>query len=182
MEVYMNEIWKPIVGWEGLYEVSNLGNVRSLDRYVFKGDFKLFCKGKLLKPTFHKSNYMLVTLRNSGFQKASKVHQLVMEAFNPNLTGKVLEINHIDGNTQNNKLCNLEWVTHKENLQHASKHHLLSTYKPINQYDLNGNFIKRWDSMNEARDFYGFGINSLRNACKRKSGIHKGYIWRYANE
>ena len=178
----MQEIWKPLVNWEGLYEISNYGNIKSLDRYVLHKGHKRFCKGQMLKPTLHKTNYLIVTLRNSGVQKVSKVHQLVMNTFNPNITNKKLEINHIDGNTTNNRLDNLEWCTHKENLQHASKHCLLSTYKSINQYDLDGNFIKRWDSMNEARDFYHLGINSLRNACKRKSGIHKGFIWRYANK
>lgn len=178
----MQEIWKPLINWEGIYEISNFGNIRSLDRYVNQGNRVIFCKGKLLKPVLHKSNYCIVTLRNSGIQKVSKVHQLVMKTFNPNTSNKKLEINHIDGNTTNNRLDNLEWCTHKENLQHASKHHLLSTYKPINQYDLDGNFIKTWNSMKEATAFYGFGINSLRNACKRKSGIHKGYIWKYANK
>lgn len=178
----MEEIWKPVIGWEGLYEVSNFGRVRSLDRYVTQLNYTRFCKGQLLKPTFHKSNYYIVTLRNSGIQKISKVHQLVMNAFNPNVSNEKLEINHIDGNTKNNRLENLEWTTHQQNLIHASKHYLLSIYKPINQYDLNGKFIKRWKSMNEARDFYNLGINSLRNACKRKSGIHKGYIWRYAEK
>lgn len=178
----MEEIWKPIVGWEGLYEVSNLGNVRSVDRYVMQRDYVRFCKGKMLKPTLHKTNYYIVTLRNSGIQKVSKVHQLVMNTFNPKPSNQKLEINHIDGDKKNNRLENLEWCTHKENLQHASKHHLLSLYRPINQYDINGNFIKRWDSMKEARDYYGYGINSLRNACKRKSGIHKNYIWRYADK
>lgn len=178
----MEEIWKPLVDWEGLYEVSNLGNVRSLDRYVTQNGYKKFCRGQILKPTLHKSNYLMVTLRNSGIQKVSKVHQLVMNTFNPNTSNQKLEINHIDGNTTNNRLDNLEWCTHKQNMQHASKHHLLSTYKPIYQYDLDGNFIRRWDSMNEARDFYHLGINSLRNACKRKSGIHKGFIWKYADK
>lgn len=178
----MQEIWKPLVGWENIYEISNYGRIKSLDRYVNQSGHKRFCKGQLIKPTLHKTNYCMVTLRNSGIQKVCKLHQLVMNTFNPNTTNRKLEINHIDGNTTNNRLDNLEWCTHKENLQHASKHHLLSTYKPINQYDLDGNFIKRWDSMKEARRFYGFGINSLRNACKRKSGIHKGFIWRYANK
>ena len=105
-----------------------------------------------------------------------------MNAFNPNLSGKKLEINHIDGNPTNNRLDNLEWCTHQENLQHASKHHLLSIYKPINQYDLDGNFIKKWHSMKEAREYYKLGINSLNRACKSKTGIHKGYIWRYAEK
>lgn len=178
----MEEIWKPVVGWEGLYEVSNLGNVRSLDRYVNQLNYKRFCKGQLLKPTFHKSNYFIVTLRNSGIQKICKVHQLVMNAFNPKNSNEKLEINHIDGNTKNNNLSNLEWCTHQQNLQHASKHNLLSIYKSINQYDLDGNFIKQWHSMKEAKEYYNFGINSLRNACKRKSGIHKGFIWRYADK
>lgn len=178
----MQEIWKPLINWECLYEVSNFGNIKSLDRYVNHCGHKRFCKGQLLKPTLHKSNYYIVTLRNSGIQKVSKVHQLVMNTFNPNTTNQKLEINHIDGNTTNNRLDNLEWCTHKQNLQHASKHHLLSTYKPINQYDLQGNFIKKWDSMKEAREFYNLGINSLNRACKSKTGIHKNYIWRYADK
>ena len=178
----MKEIWKPIVGWEGLYEISNFGNVKSVDRYVVQRNYFRFFKGIPIKPCKHKSGYATVTLRNSGIQKIAKIHQLVMNTFNPKKNNEKLEINHIDGNTMNNKLDNLEWCTHKENLQHASKNNLLSIYKPINQYDLEGNFIKTWHSMKEAREFYGYGINSLRNACKSKSGIHKGYIWRYVEK
>ncbi len=178
----MKEIWKPLINWEGIYEVSNMGNVRSVDRYVVQRNYKRFCKGQNIKITKHKSGYGIVTLRNSGIQKVSKVHQLIMNTFNPNKTGKKLEINHIDGNTMNNRLDNLEWCTHQENLQHASKHKLLSVYKPINQYDLQGNFIKKWDSMKEAREYYNFGINSLNRACKSKSGIHNGFIWRYVDK
>lgn len=178
----MQEIWKPIAGWEKLYEISNMGNVRSLDRYVKQKDYYRFCKGQTIKVCKHKSGYGIVTLRNSGIQQVSKVHQLVMNTFNPNKSNKKLEINHIDGNPMNNKLENLEWCTHKQNLQHASKNNLLSIYKPIEQYDLQGNLIKHWDSMKQAREFYNYGINSLYRACNSKNGVHKGYIWRYANE
>lgn len=108
----MLEIWKPIQGFEDCYEVSNLGNVRSLDRYIYcksKTKPNLF-KGKILKQRFDKYGYLTVNLKKSQKSHIKKVHRLVALAFikNPNNCDN---INHIDGIKTNNIISNLEWCT-----------------------------------------------------------------------
>ena len=114
------ELWKPIENYEGLYEVSNKGNVRSLDRDVQykKTDFTMKIKGVDLKPNVLKKGYLQVGLSKNGKRKSMLVHRLVMNAFNPT-TDENLQINHIDGNKENNEVSNLEWVTAIENTNHA---------------------------------------------------------------
>ena len=115
------EIWKEIEGYEGLYEVSNFGNVRSLDRlveYTGKRSGTLSkMKGKPLKPYGDGRGYLKVKL---GRTRSVSVHRLVAEAFIPKVKGKDI-INHIDNNRINNIVSNLEWVTPKENVHHAMK-------------------------------------------------------------
>lgn len=115
-----DEIWKPVVGYEGLYEVSNRGQVRSLDRPVYRGNkIHCFMKGCILKQTKTTTGYMRVTLVKPGHKnKSYRVHRLVAFAFIPQVEGKEL-INHIDCNPLNNNVANLEWCTHSENLVHA---------------------------------------------------------------
>lgn len=104
------EIWRKIEGFEN-YEVSNLGQVRSLN-YKRTGEIKI------LIPCKNNNGYLKVVLCKSGKQHTKRVHRLVATAFIPNLEGKK-EVNHIDGNKQNNKVENLEWCTNLENIQHA---------------------------------------------------------------
>lgn len=117
----MQEIWKDINGYEGLYQVSNLGNVRSMDRIVIYSDGrKVKTKGKLLKPTMRKSGYYYVSLsRNSDCPKFD-VHRLVAQAFVDNPYNHPV-VNHLDGCKTNNAASNLEWTTHTENIRHAFK-------------------------------------------------------------
>ena len=116
----MNEIWKDVGGYEGMYKVSNLGNVKSLDRFTrYKNtDFKMRIKGTVLKHNKITKGYLQVRLSKNGKSKCYLVHRLVMNAFNPTDNSK-FEINHIDGNKDNNIPTNLEWVTPKENVRHA---------------------------------------------------------------
>lgn len=111
------EEWKDIKGYEGLYQVSNYGNVRSLDRtiYTILG-YKQFYKGKALKKTEDKNGYLFVALGSKAPNK--KVHRLVAETFIPNPENKP-EVDHIDGNPQNNNLKNLQWANHKENINNS---------------------------------------------------------------
>lgn len=112
-----HEAWKPIPGYEGLYEVSNLGRVRSLDRveYYVRGGRKR--KGRLLK-LFLSHGYKRVVLSVDGKQRKVMVHNLVLSAFvGPRPAS--FQTNHIDGNKTNNVLENLEWVTARENIMHA---------------------------------------------------------------
>lgn len=102
----MTEIWKPIAGYEGLYEVSNLGNIKSLRR------------NKIMKQGVHSFGYRYVILSKNNESKNLLVHRLVAEAFISKIEGKT-DVNHIDGNKYNNSVDNLEWVSKSENMYHA---------------------------------------------------------------
>lgn len=112
----MTELWKSIKGYEGIYEVSNLGNVRNI-----KPRYKHINPNGLLKPVKLNTGYLGVSLINKDkVRKEHRIHRLVAEAFIPNIDNKP-QVNHIDNNRANNSVENLEWVTYKENLVHAQK-------------------------------------------------------------
>lgn len=117
------EIWKDIKGYEGLYQVSNMGNIRSLDREIYNKSNRSYCftKGRVLKGNSRKNWYKQVRLYNNEHKaKTHLVHRLVAEYFVPKVEGKEF-VNHIDGNKENAIYTNLEWVTAKENSIHAIK-------------------------------------------------------------
>lgn len=123
---YVMEKWKYIEGYEGIYQVSDLGRIRSVDRYVkhSRGEFKKPKKGKVLKQCdTSKSNYTTINLSKNGKTKTYYVHRLVALAFCVKEEGKNY-VNHIDGNTRNNNYRNLEWCTAKENSRHMVKNGL----------------------------------------------------------
>jgi hypothetical protein len=176
------EIWKSILGYEKLYEISNLGNVKSLN-YNHTG------KPKILALKHHKSGYLTVMLCNNGVKKNKSVHVLVAEAFieNPNSYPCV---NHIDGNKNNNNVSNLEWVTHSQNTQHAintglrldsnmrgKQGALNKLSKPVLQYSKDGTFVKKWLSISEAARFYNCSPSTILNCCAGRIKSCKGYIW-----
>ena len=185
------EVFRDVLGYEGLYQVSNYGRVKSLER---KNIF--YCglrKEHLERPTkekilnYNKSNrgYLQVCLTKDGKSKTYTVHRLVAKAFLPNLKNKK-QVNHIDGNKENNSIDNLEWVTSSENNKHAfitglNKPHNM---RKVNQYDLQGNFIKQWNSIT---DFLKENDLNLKNSnittcCKGKRKNAYGFIWKYADE
>ena len=163
------EIWKPIKGFENLYEVSDLGRVRSLTRYK-----------KILKPIPNKFGYGFVTLYKNKKAIRKAVHRIVAETFIPNLENK-REVNHISGVKTDNRVCNLEWNTSQENRLHAIKNNLWKhVVKKVKQYDLQGNFIKEWDSMKSAYLSTGISISCISGCCNGDRKTSCGYIWRYA--
>lgn len=183
----MDEVWKDINGFEGFYQVSSYGNVRSLDRIIIKNEngkqYKINRKGKILKQTIASSQYRQVSL--SG--KLYSVHRLVAESFIPNIDNKP-EVNHIDGDKSNNRVDNLEWVTHSENMRHATNTGLIpqsaTDNKPIIQFDLKGNDLIIWDSASEVKRVTGYTISLIINCCKNKDRFKTAYnsIWRYADD
>ena len=111
-----NEIWKDVAGYEGFYQVSNKGNVRSVARKDSIGRKR---DGRILKPRYDKDGYLNVGLCKNGKSKTKNVHRLVAESFIPNPKG-FLEINHKDESKSNNRVENLEWCTREHNMNHGT--------------------------------------------------------------
>jgi len=120
-----NEIYIPIKGYENLYEVSNLGNVRSLPRLKGRAG-RVLKQERIVKSA---TTYKRVSLCKEGKVKRFAVHRLVASAFLPNLENKP-EVNHIDFNGSNNNLTNLEWCTRKENMEHSAKYNPRTNINP----------------------------------------------------
>lgn len=114
----MKEIWKDIKNYENAYQVSNYGNVRSLDRYVTDKNKIQFIKGKTLKPTNNGNGYLIVSLLSNGKRKNHYVHRLVAQTFFNNYENNLV-VNHKDFNKKNNNINNLEIVTTLENIQYS---------------------------------------------------------------
>ena len=162
----MSEEWRDVVGYEGLYQVSNQGRVKS-----FKWN-----KERFLKPSMDKDGYLLVTLCAGGKRKTLKVHRLVCEAFHENPDNKP-QVNHINEDKTDNRACNLEWCTCKQNVNHGSRNERVS--KPVGQYSLDGKLIKLWPSTMEAERQAGFNHGNISQVANGKYKQAYGCIWRY---
>lgn len=129
--LFMEEIWKDIIGYEGFYKVSNLGNVKNLERSIKNGvNSSFILKERILKQVKNKIGYIGVGLHKKGVRKQAMIHRLVGIHFIPNTENKP-QINHKDGNKTNNSIENLEWCTHSENAYHAFKTGLRVVSKKI---------------------------------------------------
>lgn len=159
----MKEIWKDIPEYEGIYRISNFGNIRTLDRYVTDINKTQFIRGKTLKPFDNGKGYMVVSLHKNGKRKNKYIHRLVAELFlnnyNENLT-----INHKDFNTKNNKYNNLEVVTQKENIGYSVKNgrYIESNKRKVNK-QIEKAIKKVRDKETVILNFYrnGIGINEI---------------------
>ena len=187
------EIWKPVVGYEGLYEVSNLGKVKAIKWH--RGE-----EEKEMRPYTTYKGYLRLRLTKNGKGKQFQIHRLVAEAFIPNPENKPY-IDHINTDRTDNTVwlnedgsinyekTNLRWATNKENCnnpisrQNYSKSNKGKTAVPILQFDKNMKFIKKWESMADAET--SLGIKSrLSEYCGNKYGRKTagGFIWRYADD
>jgi hypothetical protein len=178
------EIWKPISGFEGAYEVSNLGAVRSLDREIIHNTYKETAKKKT---QFNKGKVLTIRYNNMGkgyaylmlylHSKHSKrfVHRLVAQAFIKNPENKS-EVNHIDGNPRNNDVSNLEWNTRKENLAHAIATGLHDCRKKIRSISKDGTVLK-FDSIKSATAHFGCDRTSISRVLNGKAiTLHKHFF------
>lgn len=128
----MVEIWKPVKGYEGLYEVSNVGRVKSMPRTIARSDGKPYTikKEKIMKLFADEDGYRRIEMRNDGKSFKTFAHRLVARAFIPNAENKP-QVNHINGIKNDNRVDNLEWVTLQENKDHAVANGLVADQRGI---------------------------------------------------
>ena len=196
------EIWKDIAGYEGLYQVSNLGRVKSLPReHKCYADRQYVTKERILIAHPNSKGYLRVQLKKDGKVEQLFLHRLVAEAFIPNPSNKG-EVNHIDNVPTNNNAENLEWTTHKENMEWSSKcgryDHLKdqrSEYGKMNiskarkcverkicLIDENNNVLKEYNTLTDACKDYGLDCGGVCRCCQGKQKTCGGYRWRYADD
>ena len=172
------EYWKPIKGYEGLYQVSNFGRVKSLK----------FGKERILKQSKDKkTGHLHVVLCKNGIVKTYYVHRLVAEAFIDN-TDNLHCVNHKDENPQNNVVSNLEWCDAKYNCNYGTRNKRISEKmtngklsKPVLQYTLDGELVKEWSSTHECGR-NGYNRGNVSACCLGYLKFYKGYIWRYKKD
>ena len=164
----MTEIWRDIPNYEGLYQVSNLGNVKSLYRLANNNHI---IHEKILKPQRNYNGYLIVNLYKNNKMKPKLIHRLVGKTFidNPN---NFNYINHIDKNKSNNNVNNLEWCTQSYNV-------IYSKGRKVNQYNKNNNFIKTWNSIADVKRTLNIDSSLIVRCCKGKKKSAGGYIWKY---
>lgn len=187
----MKEVWKPIENYEGLYEVSNIGNVRSLPRVV-RGNYGSTQpkRGRMLKHSIDKDGYHQVVLSKDAKTKHYRVHRLVAMAFIPNPNNHP-QINHINEKVDDNRVENLEWVTCTQNINHGSRTKRMSKTrkgsgvlgKPVLQIDTNtGEILGEYKSCEDAaRQLKGESANGsmINHCCRKKAKTAYGYKWQY---
>lgn len=191
----MEEIWKWIDGYENMYQVSNLGRVRSVDRYVYceVSPNKLqHIFGKVLKQGTNHKGYPIVYLSKDGKQKTITVHRLVAKAFIENPLN-LPQVNHIDGDKTNNQVDNLEWCDNSYNQIHAHKTGLFPKYedtigwgrpaKAVAMLDLNtGEVLRTFDTLASVKRETGINQFNVRSVCVGDRHHAGGYGWKFINK
>ena len=164
----MIEEFRVVPGYEGLYEVSNLGKVRR--------------NGKILKPSKNNWGYLRVNLYKNGIMKSAYIHRLVAQTFLPNPQNLPM-INHKDEDKTNNSIDNLEWCTAGYNNSYGTriKRVVEKNSKPVLQYDFSGKFIKEFSSVSDAAEEIGVSLGTLSGALTGQQKTSKGYLWKYKN-
>lgn len=168
----INEIWKDIDGFEGLYQVSNLGRVKSLGNDKSRRE-------KILK-LGNCHGYLQVNLCKNGKRKKLCVHRLVAQTFLQN-PQNLPEVNHKDEDKTNNSVENLEWVSSKENVNFGTRNLRVAEKlsKKVFQYSKNGDFIREWASTHEVQRQLGFAASNISKCCLGNLKSAYGFIWKY---
>ena len=174
---FEKEIWKDIPNYEGLYQVSNLGRVKSLERIDALGHR---LKEKILKPGIVRNGYYLVRLTKQSIQKNYYVHRLVWIAFNSPIP-EDLQVNHINEIKADNRLSNLNLMTPKENMNYGSRNERATKKlsKVVLQFTLEGILVKEYASTKQVARETGFSQSNICGCCNGKYKQMYGYKWKY---
>lgn len=192
LEDMPNEEWRDIKGFENHYQVSNLGRVKSLERIVkYKGynnlvnkviEYQKTFKQKILKQEIVRG-YLKIQLSNHSKYTKFQVHRLVALTFigNPN---NYPQVNHIDGDTKNNNIKNLEFCTAKQNVNHAIKMGLSNHNKAVNKYNINGKYLDTYESIKDVFERHNKGNRNVETKVFTSDDSKPlfGYLWRLESE
>ena len=162
------EAWKTVKDYEGLYEVSNFGRVKSKKRTTTQGGILNPSKGKC---------YLYITLCKNGIKKTKMVHKVVVDSFHGVNEG--MEVNHRNGVKTDNELDNLEWITKSGNAVHSLKYGLRGL-RPVKQIAKDGTLIRVWSSIISAARGLKIYDSSIVRCCKGKTETCGGFLWKYA--
>ena len=192
----MDEIWRDIEGYEGLYQVSNLGRVKALPKYCFNGSGNWLMQERILSPITTTRGYFYVCLYKAKQQRRFFIHRLVASAFIPNIHNKP-DIDHINAIKTDNRSINLRWATKTDNMNNPLTRKKLSETKKgishpkgkdskrsrlIQQYTLDGKFIKEWHGSKEIARALNGDNSYIIKCCKGLYPYAYGYIWKYKEE
>ena len=165
-----NEVWCDIEGYEGMYQVSNKGRIKSI----------VYGKEKIRKLVRDKKGYLTVCLFKNGENKGYKVHRLVCQTFLPN-PNNLPEVNHRDEDKTNNSVQNLEWCNRKYNINYGTHMQRVSEKlsKPVLQYSKDGEFVKEWKSAMYIQRNFGYNHSFISACCRGERNSAYGFIWKY---
>ena len=175
----MSEVWKDIVNYEGFYQVSNLGRVRSLDRYDNRG---IFHESQIIKPKQHPCGYYGIGLWKEGKQSQFLIHRLVAQAFIPN-ENDLPDINHRNEDKTDNRVANLEWCDHIYNMRFGTRGERCrkkADCHAVVQMDMEGNVIAEFEAIKVAARVVGINnAETITKCCKGARPSAGGYKWKY---
>ena len=186
IESLPNEEWRDVVGYEGLYQVSNLGRIKSVSKQKVTPTAIYFTTPKILPQRISKGGYYRVSLCKESHSKYISVHKLVANAFIGDQCD--LTINHLNEKKWDNRAENLEYITLSENIRYGTgvKRSSISRKTsekvkrtPVNQYTLGGVFVARYKSISEAKEINGYRKENISLCCLHKRNQSNGFIWRY---
>ena len=160
------EIWCPIKGYEGLYEVSDQGRVKSIGY----GD------DRILKSVIDKGGYLKVCLCKNGEREWCRIHRLVAKTFIPN-PDNLPEVNHKDEDKENNYVQNLEWCDRKYNCNYGTRNQRIS--KLVLQFTKDGEFVREWKSSSEIEMNLGYAHQNISSCCTGKLKSAYNFIWKF---